>query len=419
MDIRLMKSNFLLPDNIHGRSIFKNIIPTSNNLERTFDSLESKNWCVNELKVWEKSILKSYKLLDNIHELLVTTRERRAELVKQKILLNNANDLGSYPICIYLISYFIQLTGSKKLADFKKFVKEHELKASDNSVQIIWSTGTKDGKYLGFLNEKLDIIDFAFWQQWVCSNPPLSHKKIKIRKPKKTLSTIVIGNSQQEHMDFFRDINDENKVFKGQNSALWISHVMGEGYKCPPELNKQLYRDEVWLYCKDSKSTNLDALLAILSWGGMKREHAKRLLKSPDPVMDIVMKLRKQYFKSRSEAFDYIQDKRNTGLLPGMGIGYFTKLICFLQPELNGYIMDQWLAKSVNLLSGKMMVHIANSKWVSDQNDAVVYEEFCLFIDELALNLETTGFKTEERLFSVGGRKKGKWRSYLIKCLEM
>jgi hypothetical protein len=52
--------------------------------------------------------------------------------------------------------------------------------------------------------------------------------------------------------------------------------------------------------------------------------------------------------------------------------------------------------------------------WVNDENNSTNYENFCSHIDTLASKLNCKGIDAEKRIFSVGGRNKGKWRSYLI-----
>lgn len=91
--------------------------------------------------------------------------------------------------------------------------------------------------------------------------------------------------------------------------------------------------------------------------------------------------------------------------LTGMGPAYFTKLICFLSRDLNGYTMDQWTAKSINLLLMKPLVKLTSSGLVSKSNTATTYEEFCLGIESLAKIIKKNPLDTEEMLFSNGGNK--------------
>jgi hypothetical protein len=75
--------------------------------------------------------------------------------------------------------------------------------------------------------------------------------------------------------------------------------------------------------------------------------------------------------------------------------------------------MDQWLSKSINLLTGEQIVNLTNNSWVNDNNNSVTYELFCSKIDEIAGILNCGGFEAEKRIFSVG-RGVGQWRNYLI-----
>lgn len=166
-------------------------------------------------------------------------------------------------------------------------------------------------------------------------------------------------------------------------------------------------------YCSNQENADLDCLLAILSWGGMRVNNAEKLFEVPETILEITNKLRNNYFSTRKEAYAYIRNKRSKNLLPGLGIGYYTKLICFLAPQLNGYIMDQWLAKSINLINKNRKIKVNSKGWVTDDNDEETYEYFCQEIDKIADILGLTGFKAEEKLFSIG-KGKGQWRQYVI-----
>ncbi len=76
--------------------------------------------------------------------------------------------------------------------------------------------------------------------------------------------------------------------------------------------------------------------------------------------------------------------------------------------------MDQWVAKSINLITENPFIKINKSSWVTDENDAHIYEQFCNEIDKVGLQLNVDGIKAEEKLFSIGGREKGAWRKYVI-----
>jgi hypothetical protein len=215
------------------------------------------------------------------------------------------------------------------------------------------------------------------------------------------------------HLDYLIQIADSDKGYFGNNSLLWANQVLPNN-NFDNYLNRQFDRYELFKYCEDHTNNSLKELVAIFSWGGLRRNHGKLLVKDPELILDLVNNLRNGKYKTRQIAFSTFQSYRNKGLLPGLGIGYFTKLICFLSPELNGYIMDQWVGKSINLLTGKEIVKITGNNWVNDYNTEETYEIFCSNIDSLTVILNCSGFEVEKKLFSVG-RGKGKWRQYLIK----
>ncbi len=214
------------------------------------------------------------------------------------------------------------------------------------------------------------------------------------------------------HLNFLKQIGDNELGYVGNNSLNWANQVSPDN-NFDNYLNRQFNRYELFEYCQNINNDNLNVLVAILSWGGMRRDHGRLLFNNLEFVLGLVDNLRNNTFGTRQIAFSTIQGDRVNGLLPGLGIGYFTKLICFLSPDLNGYIMDQWVGKSINLLTGQNIVNITGNSWINDKNNPDTYEIFCTHIDELANQLNCTGFEAEKKIFSVG-RGYGTWRNYLI-----
>ncbi len=214
------------------------------------------------------------------------------------------------------------------------------------------------------------------------------------------------------HLNYLIQIGENDQGYVGNNSLRWTNHVLPDS-NFDNYLNRQFNRYELFEYCQNINNDNLNVLAAILSWGGMRRDHGRLLFNNLEFVLNLVNDLRTGSYQTRKKAFSTFQDYRANGLLPGLGIGYFTKLICFLSPNLNGYIMDQWVGKSINLLTGQNVVNISGNNWVNDNNSADAYEIFCNHIDNLAIILNCPGFEAERRIFSVG-RGKGAWRKYLI-----
>lgn len=67
-------------------------------------------------------------------------------------------------------------------------------------------------------------------------------------------------------------------------------------------------------------------------------------------VIQIVREMRRHEIVTPADAYQRFYDLKK---IPGMGTDYYTKLVTFLMPAANGapaFIMDQWTARSMNLL---------------------------------------------------------------------
>lgn len=220
--------------------------------------------------------------------------------------------------------------------------------------------------------------------------------------------------NEEIHLDFILKLGDNDQGYVGTDSFSWAARVFPNTNFIDDNLKKRFTRYELFDYCRNPKNDDLNVLIAILSWGGMRRDHGRLLFKNTVSILDIVNKLRGGFYQTRKQAFATIHASRAKGFLPGLGVGYFTKLICFLSPNLNGYIMDQWVGKSINLLTGINLVKITGKTWVNDNNNSDTYEKFCIYIDNHARLMKCSGFEAEKRFFSIG-RGRGIWRKYLIK----
>lgn len=204
---------------------------------------------------------------------------------------------------------------------------------------------------------------------------------------------------------------DKFKKWNGINALNWGGYFYKENLNI--SLDIKFTRDKLLNneFIKELSSEEL--AIAILSWGGMNREHGKSLFNHKEWI-EIIDALKNKKIKSRKEAYELFQNLRKKGKLTGMGPAYFTKLICFVNPELNGYIMDQWTSKSINILCKKNIIKLSKVGNVTDKNDSDIYEKFCLLVEELASKLKLNPLNMEEQLFSSGGFYKGKWRNYVV-----
>ena len=188
-----------------------------------------------------------------------------------------------------------------------------------------------------------------------------------------------------------------------------------------PSLSKTKLNREQLIGRANSSISDLELVLDIFAWGGINRKHAFLALQSFNSWKCIISKLRNEEYSS-IKGYEKFYELRNNNELSGIGPAYYTKLIFFCHPKHDGYIMDQWTARSVNLLLSHSdeLIHLNKSKYfqgVSDRNNQSIYKKFCCKVKRLA---EECGYpehpsKIEEALFSKGGRNKLDWRRYVIK----
>ena len=156
-----------LPQNLRGRSIHSNVIPTVCNLKNMLEKLiELKgNDCF--LKPWEKRSYKAYQIEKiKLAVMFAPTKETRVQLIKQHILNGDPNDFGPSCIDIYLVAYVAQKYQPGKQAFFD-YVLKNGITDKQNSAQAIWQVGKGDGTFLGVLNEDGSVKDWSFFEKWI------------------------------------------------------------------------------------------------------------------------------------------------------------------------------------------------------------------------------------------------------------
>ncbi len=189
----------------------------------------------------------------------------------------------------------------------------------------------------------------------------------------------------------------------------------------------------------DRTTSTLELCISILAWGGMHGSNRNHLFnRSTEPWLEVAEAVRNGRL-ARQDAFAAFAKLNRKGKLVGMGPAYYTKLIYFLMPRDGacpvGYIMDQWLGCSVNLICQQEVVRMdtmviwtaqkrgaarsgfrrATSR-VSPLNTSEHYERFCQAVELLAERMGAgwTPDATELALMSSGGYSPAPWRSYVI-----
>lgn len=202
----------------------------------------------------------------------------------------------------------------------------------------------------------------------------------------------------------------------GHKVHKWCDYVIPNKVSGLPEfLDGKLTRQQLKDICCDKRYSDLFCLAAVMAWGGQNWEHGEMLFKRRDDILPVIQKLRQSKCSPKQAYYEFLGIWKQGKL--GMGAAYFTKLIFFCDPNHRGFIMDQWTAKSVNLICGKKIVDLQGG-YVSKKNDSDVYERFCNIIEDIARNFTKSGEEIEIAMFSKGGRKKQAWRQYVFDTYE-
>lgn len=240
-------------------------------------------------------------------------------------------------------------------------------------------------------------------------------------------ATLLAPKFNTEHLaNFLATWRCKPEPWTGLSARDWGRYFLKNSEICRKLPPKPQSRDELLEYCLSHMSAPELCFLAIMAWGRQNRRHGALAWASKNEWAATLRELASS--DNRQEAYRRLYILRADGKLPGVGPAYYTKLLFFLCANGTAYIMDQWTAKSVRLLTGGEIPYLVPSTYQKKhrafvcphQNTDAVYESFCIVIDRLAvevskhLGAEVTGAEVEERLFSRGYPHIGAWRKYVI-----
>ena len=191
-------------------------------------------------------------------------------------------------------------------------------------------------------------------------------------------------------------------------------------------------RTVLWTIVECKEISNFAKVVFVLGWGGMNPSHIKKVFCSYKNHWGEIVDAMLGNEICRFRAYEWFRCLKKNNKISHIGPAYFTKLIYFLEPSHRGYIMDQWTARSMNLLrnnpESEIFLNRDYSKsyeiyadwknyWVdSDRNDRCIYQTFCEDLELLARRLELSPEHTEMLMFSEGlqCRTMGEWRKYVL-----
>jgi hypothetical protein len=153
-----------------------------------------------------------------------------------------------------------------------------------------------------------------------------------------------------------------------------------------------------------------------MAWGGrglMSRNYRLSLRKETAEKLVSVLTTLRVADKALKEDFNIIQQAAEE--IKGLGISFYTKLLFFLRRDEDAYILDQFTAKSAQLLFNPPPVRLTSQGYPLSDKRPEEYEDFCRRVEELSSNLQQmnvgwTPEKVEQAMFDIRG---GSWRKYL------
>lgn len=171
--------------------------------------------------------------------------------------------------------------------------------------------------------------------------------------------------------------------------------------------------------------------LSTIAWGGMQRGNGRRIWAVRANCLAVCAAVRAGLHTPASgyQAFSTLKGGKH---LPGMGPAYFTKILFFASPAQDAYILDQWTARSMHLLSGQGAYPAVRKDYTSaakaqrlstphhlrvvvdDKVTSADYQDYCDNVNGLAGHLGWHAHHVEERLFSSGGKVPHPWRAHVM-----
>lgn len=202
-----------------------------------------------------------------------------------------------------------------------------------------------------------------------------------------------------------------NNVWLGSSPKKWFSKF-NTSWKITSLSETPLNRLELLkltnLHRNSSKldqSTLRKLIVSVFAWGGMgyTGNTGKKAINSIDAYEEVCAKLLNGM--PSVDAYAEFYKLKKSEKMQGISPAYYTKLIFFFGDQ-TGLIMDQWTARSTNLLLGKKIIKMQGRTHVTDNNSEQIYKSYLDFVSELQNHLSIRTLpETEELIFSCSHKK--------------
>jgi hypothetical protein len=207
-----------------------------------------------------------------------------------------------------------------------------------------------------------------------------------------------VGRSPQRYLEELPESH--------QPQAAVLAKIPGGG-------KQKLTREEARAICRNSEVPPLIACACIMAWGGRDfRNYRLNLLDGGEAIACLVETLRAS-MTTRAEDFEATQKAAQT--ISGLGISFYTKLLFFLRPKPDAYILDQWTAKSSVVHFQGVGIRLNAAGLPDPKTCGKDYESFCARLEACCGSkcwgeAWKTGEEVERTLFDS---PKGAWRTYV------
>jgi hypothetical protein len=181
--------------------------------------------------------------------------------------------------------------------------------------------------------------------------------------------------------------------------------------KIPGGGKQKLTREEVRAICRNSEVPPLIACACIMAWGGRDFfNYRKSLADGGEAIARLVETLRAST-ATRAEDFEATQQAVES--IHGLGISFYTKLLFFLRPTPDAYILDQWTAKSSVVIFQEVGIRLTAAGLPDPKTCGKDYQAFCARLEACCGSkcwgeAWKTGEEVERTLFDS---PKGLWRT--------
>ena len=220
----------------------------------------------------------------------------------------------------------------------------------------------------------------------------------------------------------------------GLPASAWYN-FFSHNYLRPCEINLlpkvPLNRSDIFEYClkrdtdDDFTYSELFCYTLIMAWGlqgvttGWK--NARKPMENQNhrqKIVDIGKSLREGQ-TSRVDSYEKFKHEK----ISHLNVSYFSKFMFFMSRDRNHYILDIWMAKSINVLLEKCLIPISLSQGGQIKTNKMsgdLYEKYCKTIDKIATAKNITGSQAESALFDARRpwEEEGAWRKLVKKEWE-